>query len=160
MQYAQFKAGNKTPLTQERVDKLTAWEFRWKTGFKKPTKVAVRKSWEERYQELREYKAANGHCVVPQLYEELGHWVHRQRKEYTLLQDGKKSFMTIGKITKLNEIGFVFLTRKRPQLKRFDSLEAQKKSYDFEPSEGENDLDEKREMPNQLPAKGVRTTML
>jgi hypothetical protein len=127
MHYTTFKVGEKTPLTQERVDTLTSWGFRWETGFKKSTKVTVRKSWEERYQELCEYKAVHGHCVVPQMYEELGHWVHRQRKEYSLLQDGKKSFMTVGKTAKLKEIGFVFLTRKRPRTKLVDSFGAQEK---------------------------------
>lgn len=45
------------------------------TRKKKSSKV----SWEERFNELKKFKAKTGHCVVPQDYSEnksLGQWVH------------------------------------------------------------------------------------
>lgn len=52
--------------------------------------------------------------VVPQSYPGLGEWVHRQRKDYKALRDGKPSKMTAERALKLNEEGFVFdATRNR-----------------------------------------------
>lgn len=38
-----------------------------------------RVTWEERYDELEEYKSEHGHCVVPKNYGPLGSWVRAQR---------------------------------------------------------------------------------
>jgi hypothetical protein len=38
------------------------------------------KSWDERYEELKLFKAKYGHTVVPQHYPQLGWWVNTQRK--------------------------------------------------------------------------------
>jgi len=102
--------GRRTNLTQEQVEKLDAWGFRWETGLKKP-KVTTRKDWEERYVELCRYKADHGHVNVPQLYPELGNWVHRQRKEYRCRKLGKKHRLKDKQIEKLEDVGFVWLTR-------------------------------------------------
>ena len=46
-------------MTDERKEKLDAIGFLWK--------VRERADWNDRYQELVEYKNENGHCVVPQV---------------------------------------------------------------------------------------------
>jgi len=56
-----------------------------------------------------EYKNEYGNCNVPNRYEpnkQLGPWVHTQRQQYRLLQQGKKSHMTDERIAKLEKIGF------------------------------------------------------
>ena len=61
--------------------------------------------WNQRYQELQEYRETYGHCVVPQRYKanpKLGIWVATQRnayEEYRLDQD---------RIEKLDQLGFVW----------------------------------------------------
>ena len=75
---------------------------------KRPTKITKPLSWEERFQQLVEYKEKHGHTVVPQLYPELGMWVHRQRRDYKKMVSGKKNYMTQEKLEKLQSIGFVF----------------------------------------------------
>ena len=75
---------------------------------KRPTKVTKPLSWEERFQQLVEYKQKHGHTVVPQLYPELGMWVHRQRRDYKKMVAGRKNYMTPEKLEKLQSIGFVF----------------------------------------------------
>ena len=61
--------------------------------------------WHQQRQKLVEFKQKNGHCMVPQGYEQdksLGQWVSRQRTLYTnnnMGQDRKEL---------LNEIGFVW----------------------------------------------------
>ena len=46
-------------MTDERKEKLDALGFLWK--------VRERADWNDRYEQLLEYKKENGHCVVPQV---------------------------------------------------------------------------------------------
>jgi hypothetical protein len=66
--------------------------------------------WEERFQELLEYKQATGHCNVPSRFAEnrqLAVWVKRQRRQYKFMMDGKKpSSMTGERRASLVAIGF------------------------------------------------------
>ena len=55
------------------------------------------------------YKSTNGNCMVPQRYQvnlPLGTWVHTQRRQYKLMNEGKKSSMTKDKVDALHSIGF------------------------------------------------------
>jgi hypothetical protein len=70
--------------------------------------------------------------------------VNKQRREYTLIQDGKpsgRSFLTEERIAKLKDIGFVFLTRKRPR-KSSAPAEVQKKPYDYTGQDGSSSDDD------------------
>ena len=71
----------------------------------------MQKSWDDRFEELVQYKAEHGHCTVPQSMRGLGEWVHRQRKDYKALKEGKPSKMTAERAVQLGEVGFVFDTR-------------------------------------------------
>jgi len=133
--------GRKTSITQEQIDKLTSWGFKWETGFKKPTVKTTPKRWDERFADLCQYKEEHGHANVPQLYPILGHWVHRQRKDYRNRKLGKKNSMTDEKIKQLNELGFVWLTRKSPlsgkkkeSVKKDGSVESEEHSESEEES--------------------------
>ena len=64
--------------------------------------------WNDRLFELKDFKEENGHCLVPQRYQQLGKWVHNQRQQYSLFKKGEDSAMTQERIAKLNEIGFVW----------------------------------------------------
>lgn len=61
-QRRQLKAkldGRPSMMTDERKEKLDALGFLWK--------VRERADWNDRYEQLLEYKKENGHCVVPQV---------------------------------------------------------------------------------------------
>ena len=61
--------------------------------------------WEERFLELFHFKASTGHCNVPDKWiknPKLSNWVGVQRRNYL------KGKMDQGRITRLNEIGFVW----------------------------------------------------
>ena len=66
-----------------------------------------RKPWDERYQELVDYRNANGHVNV-HWKTSLGNWVNAQRMEYRKMQKGEKSIMTDERATKLTELGMVW----------------------------------------------------
>ena len=74
--------------------------------------IKPRATWEERYEELKEYKQVNGDCVVPKNYGPLGSWVRSQRhlrKE----QGTGASFegggqLSQDRVNRLNNLGFVW----------------------------------------------------
>ena len=78
-QRRQYKAkaeGKPTMLTDERKAQLDELGFVWK--------VRDRADWNDRYEQLLEFKKENGHCIVPQHYvrnRALGKWVAKQREQ-------------------------------------------------------------------------------
>ena len=79
--------------------------------------------WDERYQELIDFKKAHGHCLVPHNWEvnqPLSRWVKRQRYQYKLKYEQaagikrdvytKRSALTPAREQALDEIGFVWST--------------------------------------------------
>lgn len=49
-----------------------------------------------RFSELKEFRKAHGHCIVPTIYaanQKLSNWVQTQKRQYKLLKAGKKSQM-------------------------------------------------------------------
>ena len=68
-------------------------------------------NWMQRFQELQQYKAKEGHCIVPRTYSEskqLGIWVSTQRAQYRLFKEGKQSSMTDDRISALESFGFIW----------------------------------------------------
>ena len=79
-------------LSEERVKKLDD------LGFNCRTTSGVAPTWQDRYNELKEYKSKHGDCNVPLNQGPLGLWVSIQRKhKYTLLSKER--------VQLLNEIG-------------------------------------------------------
>jgi hypothetical protein len=116
LKYIRWKNGGKTNLTQEIVDRLADGGFEWPTAtevaaYKERLPGPTKKTWEERYQELVEFKERHGHTRVPQLSGQLGSWVHGQRRKYHLFKKGKKSSMNPERLGKLTEIDFAFSNR-------------------------------------------------
>ena len=87
---------------------------------KKNTHEAV---WHRHYANLLQYKEEHGNCLVPQNYSEnkkLGLWVMQQRRQYSLMQQGKKSSLSGNRgeyrLRLLEEAGFVWrLDRRGPR---------------------------------------------
>ena len=77
------------------------------------------RTWEERFQELKEFEDKFEHCKVPRLfnqpsYEGLGKWVADQRMKYNHMLKGKKSNMTPEKAQRLTDLGMVWAVFKLP----------------------------------------------
>lgn len=90
-----------------------------------PTKNKRNLKWEERYEELKQYKTIHGNANVPQSCREnpeLGRWVRRQRVDYASIVDRARTNsgvinndmlegcdnITRYRIRKLIDVGFVF----------------------------------------------------
>jgi hypothetical protein len=68
-----------------------------------------RATWEDRLNEIADYRKIHGHCNVPRNYREntkLGEWVQTQRKQYMLQLKGKASPRTNSRIQELESLGF------------------------------------------------------
>ena len=103
-QYKLFTEGKKSSMTQGRINKLNSLKFVW----------VAKVTWEERFEELVEYKEKNGHCKVPTGNAGLGMWVSNQRTQYKLFTEGKKSKITQDRIDKLNGIRFDWVLTSAP----------------------------------------------
>jgi len=92
-------------LTQERIDSLDLIGFQWNPGRRVNDDL-----WEQRFNELCEFKRENGHTNVPEKYapnKSLGKWVSNQRHRRKLLDAGKKAKgMTRTRVEKLDAVGF------------------------------------------------------
>lgn len=70
--------------------------------------------WNQRFQELSEYKNENGDCNVPYLWPNnrpLSEWVKRQRHQFKLKMEGRHSALTEKRQAMLSGIGFVWNSR-------------------------------------------------
>jgi len=97
--------GKSSSLNDGRLARLQSIGFRW-------AKRKGQASWEEKFRELKEYKAEYGNCHVPTKYKEntaLGRWVSTQRSEYKKFCEGDtKTAMTAEKVRRLESIGFAW----------------------------------------------------
>ena len=100
-----------TPLTQERIDLLNALGFTWTLR----SRDSLGESWNQRLEELKQYKERYGTCLVPTRYlpnPELGMWVGTQRTQYRLFQHSKQngipnsSSMSEDRVRQLEDLGF------------------------------------------------------
>lgn len=106
--YRLLKMGRPSAMTEERIESLEQLGFEWNTDKWKDTKEWEDPvSWDERFQELLDFKAAHGHTIVPQSTPGLGTWVNRQRYFFKNMKQGKKRRLTTEKALKLSGIGFV-----------------------------------------------------
>ena len=94
-------------------------------------------SWEERFEELKDYRKKYGNCLVPRNYQhnkQLGRWVDWQRQQYKKFQKGEHSQITKERIVKLKSIGFVWnigrgLTIDGLWEKKYNELKDYRKKY-------------------------------
>ena len=100
-----WASNQRSRYRKERYDKLQGIGF----IFHKPSRVGFGQNatlWEERFNELKEFKNKNGHTNVPVKFKDnpqLGRWVQRQRALY---RRGRE--LTQQRIDKLQGIGFIF----------------------------------------------------
>lgn len=76
-----------------------------------PRTASQRFSWEERYDQCKQFRKKNNHCKIPTSFKEnksLGIWVQEQRRNFKAMMKGAKPrrVLTMEQIDKLNEIGF------------------------------------------------------
>ena len=111
-QYKLKMQGRHSTLTDERLKCLNNMGFVWDSH---------KAAWEERYDELLQFRQIHGHTNVPSgdsVYPQLSVWVKCQRRQYRLFYDPNveermKSTMTTERIQLLDSIGFIWSPRKK-----------------------------------------------
>jgi len=89
-------------------------------------------NWTEKFEELLRFREENGHCLVPNCHPEnpaLAQWTKRQRYQYKLKMDGKRSTITDERVRALDEAGFVWDSHKAVWAERLEELKEFKKQY-------------------------------
>jgi hypothetical protein len=83
-----YEAGLQTTMDDKKLQHLSDMDFQW----------SLKKDWNQRYEELREFKEEHGHCRVPRKGK-LGSWVDLMRSKARRPKCKEK-------IDKLEAIGF------------------------------------------------------
>jgi len=107
------RKGGRQRLTRDRVDRLDAAGFSWSIA--NPNN----KTWEERFDDLRDYQQQHGTTRVPRSSGTLGEWVHMQRR---LHNKRERNFMQ-KKAPLLDSIGFEWHPRKHSAVSWDDNFQ-------------------------------------
>eukprot|EP00547_Thalassionema_nitzschioides_P003566 CAMPEP_0194207078 /NCGR_PEP_ID=MMETSP0156-20130528/5941_1 /TAXON_ID=33649 /ORGANISM="Thalassionema nitzschioides, Strain L26-B" /LENGTH=338 /DNA_ID=CAMNT_0038933767 /DNA_START=54 /DNA_END=1070 /DNA_ORIENTATION=- len=108
-QYKCLQQNKKSSMMPDRVELLEKIGFVWD-----PHEA----TWKENLEELIKFKEIHGNCDVPYYFNlnpQLATWVTRQRRQYTLYNQGKNSSMTPSRIATLEGHGFKWNTRVVPK---------------------------------------------
>jgi len=113
-EYTKWIQGRASTMNEKRKKDLENLNFVFVAG-KKMSHVDFKnkKTWDERYLELLQFRDVYGHTIVPQSYPGLGEWVHTQRTYYKKLKRGKQSPLTGERVLRLADVGFAFDATKR-----------------------------------------------
>ena len=99
-EYKKKLGGLRSSLTKDRLEKLEKIGVEWDMF----TRI-----WEQRYNELIEFKKLHGHCNVTinnEGYDRLVVWLKEQRKLYRKMIHGKPCSMSKERADKLEKMGF------------------------------------------------------
>merc|ERR1740124_1622239 len=67
------------------------------------------RKWNSFFDQLREFRQKTGTCEVPpSQHTPLSYWVTKQHQEYQKVKEGGVSKLTVERLQKLNDLGFVF----------------------------------------------------
>ena len=108
---------NSTSGTEEDIDDDDSLHSNADDGFSSDDNSALKfrayqaENWTEKFEELIEFRHQYGHCLVPNSYPEnsaLAQWVKRQRYQFKLKNEEKRSTMSDERVRALDEIGFVW----------------------------------------------------
>merc|ERR1719464_1738791 len=89
-------------------------------------------NWTEKFKTLLQFREKHGHCFVPFYYSEnptLAQWSRRQRYQYKLKMDGKKSTLSDERVVALNDVGFVWDLHKSVWSRRLEELKDFRKEF-------------------------------
>eukprot|EP00978_Attheya_sp_CCMP212_P014416 scaffold36710_cov58-Attheya_sp.AAC.2 len=107
-QYCRLKEGKDSPLTNDKREKLESIGFEFKCH-----RSHTITPWDQRFEELVDFKKINGHANVHKKSGSLGRWVDRQRLGFRQLKKGKHATLTNERRDKLDSIGFRFNIHKK-----------------------------------------------
>jgi hypothetical protein len=103
-QYKLSKQGLHSNIDESRIQALNMLGFIWDSHGA---------AWEEKFEELKDFFQLHGNADVPCIYQgggssQLSTWIKRQRRQYRLFIAGESSTMDRVRISRLEDIGFVW----------------------------------------------------
>jgi hypothetical protein len=110
-EYKKLQDNKPSKLTAPRLIKFNTIGFEF-------NKRGSYKTWDQRIDQLREFKEKHGHINIPVTNPELGEFVGRQRANYNKFKNNEKTSMTAERIAILEELGFNFgvgVAQRRPR---------------------------------------------
>jgi hypothetical protein len=105
-QYKLMKLGKPGTMNEERIKRLEAIGFVWESH---------NSVWDERISQIRKFKEQYGKVPVPKNCKrdrKLANWIKQQRRQYTLLCQGRPSTITLERIEQLQSLGFLWYHRR------------------------------------------------
>jgi len=81
--------------------------------------------WNQRYQDLVQFRAKHGHCLVPLDWPEnpaLAHWIKHQRGQHKAKHSGKHSTLSDSREKALEHLGFVWDSHRATWEERFHEI--------------------------------------
>ena len=119
----------KCSLTADSIRQLKELGFVWSTERSKHQK----EDWEARLQQLKEYKAKHGDCLVPHGYTEdpsFAEWIHRQRTTHAhMMKEKKPNPVVVERMRRLEELGFHFTVHADKWMEHLTELKEYKKRH-------------------------------
>mmetsp|Transcript_1376 Transcript_1376/g.2972 ORF Transcript_1376/g.2972 Transcript_1376/m.2972 type:complete len:420 (-) Transcript_1376:1-1260(-) len=118
-EYRKLKEGRLSSLTAQKIDKLESIGFDW-------TPKHQKKTWDEQFQDLVDYRNEHGHCNIPRHDEEhvaLDRWMRLQRPQYVRYRAGKPSSLTPERVARLQSVeGYDLTPRETKWNQNWDRL--------------------------------------
>ncbi len=96
-EFLKSMAGEESLLSADRIERLN------RLGFNFNIKPVL--TWDQRFEQLLQFKEEFGHVRVPRQHQGLGKWIAEQRLKYRLYTQGQSTNMTSDQIKKLNDVG-------------------------------------------------------
>lgn len=108
------------------ADDVDEWINQWIS--KKAYQPSMTEQWKKHFKNLVEYQRKHGHCSIPLNYKgnninkALGRWVKRQRYNYKLFKQGRRSNISDDHIELMEKIGFIWDAHGGQWQKMYDEL--------------------------------------
>lgn len=139
-------SGKPNSMSDDRLAKLKDLEFVLGPVNKDTTQAQYKdQTWHRCYGSLAQYKKKHGHIFVPK-GQTLSKWVEQQRREFELMNQGKKNSLTDYRVKMLHKLGFWDVPKVKS--KRNSYLEPPPK----EPEESQNLAKQKKGPPSAFSA--------
>lgn len=153
-QHYLYREGKPSCMTQERIDMLDRIGFVWGSH---------QTVYQERIQELVDFKKEHGHCIVPARYPKntkLATWVKCQRRQYKLYTAGRPSNMTMERILSLEKLGFKWNCQKEHLTKKatIDLLSSFATKVNTAPSDCQKKILKAKSIPRPILMPDVTTS--
>ena len=119
--FKQYKKGKYSAVAKQRIEKLNQIEFCWDAKRMISESKRDDELWKSRFNELKHYYCIHGNCNVPQGSKDdhslfvLGTWVHTQRFQRKLKDEGKRSSMSSARIRLLDSLNFTWRAKRGPK---------------------------------------------